>query len=97
MSFDLSWDIFAVLKGGMRIPYSGADPTRNRGCTELLPCMVVSDWNKQAASALSQLWALSHASMIVSKQFYWAIKSTKIWITSGTAGMYHGSLTWLGL
>ena len=42
MSFHLSWDTLAVLKGGMRIPYSGADPTRHRGCTERLPCLVVS-------------------------------------------------------
>ena len=42
MSFDFSWDTLAVLKGGMRIPYSVADPMRNRGRTELLPHLVVS-------------------------------------------------------
>ena len=42
MSFDLPWDTLAVLKSSMNIPYSGADPTRNRGCTELLPSLVVS-------------------------------------------------------
>ena len=63
MSFDLFLDTLA----GMRIPYSGADPPRNRGCTELLPppCCIL---NKQAASALPQLWALSHASMIVTER-----------------------------
>ena len=68
MSFDLSWDNLAVQKGGMRIQYSGADPTKNTGCTELLPRLVVSGTNKQ--SALHQLWALSHASMIVSERSY---------------------------
>ena len=79
MSFDLSWDTLAVLKCGMRIRYSGADPTRNSGCTE--PCCIL---NKQAASAIPQLgsWALSHASMIVSEHSYWAIRSTKICLTS---------------
>ena len=77
MSFDLSWDTFALR---MRITYSGADPTRNRGCTELLPPSCIL--NTQAASALPQLWALSHASMIVSERSYWAIRSTKIWLTS---------------
>ena len=42
MRFNLSWDTLAVLKGGMSIPYSGADPMRNRGCAELLPRPVVS-------------------------------------------------------
>ena len=54
MSFDLSWDTIAVLKGGMSIHYSGVDPTRDtcRSCTELLPRIVAFEWNKQAASAL---------------------------------------------
>ena len=69
MSFPLTWDSLAVLKGGMKIPYSGADPTRNRDCTY---CIL----NKQAASALPQLWTLcSHASIIVSERSYWAIRS----------------------
>ena len=40
MSFDLSWDTLAVLEGGMRIHYSGADPARDSGCTELLPALL---------------------------------------------------------
>ena len=31
----------AILKCGMRIRYSGADQTRDRGCSELLPRIVV--------------------------------------------------------
>ena len=50
MSFDLSLDILAVLMGSMRIHYSGADPSEDRGCTELLPRIVVFEWNKQAAN-----------------------------------------------
>ena len=49
MGFDLSWDTLAILKGGMRIHYGGADPTRDRGCTELLP-RIVFQWNKQAGA-----------------------------------------------
>ena len=40
MSFDLFWDTLAVLKGGMRIHYSGADPSRDSGCTELIPTLL---------------------------------------------------------
>ena len=47
MSFDLSWDTLAALKGGIRIHYSGADVMRDR---QLLPRTVVLEWNKQAAS-----------------------------------------------
>ena len=79
MSFGLPWNTLAVLKGGMRILYSGADPARDRGCTELLPRLVVSG---QGASALRQLWALSHVSMIIYERSYWAVRSTKIWLTS---------------
>ena len=52
MSFDLSWDTLAALKGGMRIHNSGADLMRYRDCNELPPSAVVLEWNKQAASAL---------------------------------------------
>ena len=52
MSFELSWDTLAVLKGGMRIYPSGADPSRDSGYTVLLSCIVASNWNKQAVSAL---------------------------------------------
>ena len=65
MSFDLSWDTLAVLKGGMGMYDSGADPTRDRGCTQLLPCVVVFEWNKQAPLTLGaqscvcdNIWAL---------------------------------------
>ena len=51
MGFDLSWNTLAIVKGG--IDYGSADPTRYRGCTELLPRIVVFERNKQAASALS--------------------------------------------
>ena len=53
MSFDPSWDTLAVLKGGMRIHYSDADPSEDSGCTEPLSCVVVFNWNKEVASALS--------------------------------------------
>ena len=84
MSFDLSWDTLAVLKGGMIIHYSGADPSRGSGCTELLPCIVVFNWKKQAACALPQLWVLSHVSMVVPEHSYWAVRSTKIWLLTKT-------------
>ena len=83
MSFDLSWDTLAVLKGGMRIYHSGADPSRDSGCTELLSCIVASNWNKQAVSALP--WVLSHISMVVPERSCWADRGTKIWLARGTA------------
>ena len=72
MGFDLSWDTLAIMKGGMRIHYSGADPTRDRGCTELLPHIVVFKWNEQAESVLPKLWVLSHVSVIIPKCSDWA-------------------------
>ena len=42
----------------MRIHYGGANPPGNRGYTKLLT--LVLKGNKQDASALSQLWVLSH-------------------------------------
>ena len=37
----------AVLNGGMRINYQGADPPRNGGCTKLLTGVIVLDWDAQ--------------------------------------------------
>ena len=37
---------------------------------------------KQAASALPQLWVLSHVSVRIPERPHWAIWSTKIWFTS---------------
>ena len=84
-TFDLSYDTLAVLKGGMRIHYNGADSKRDRGCTELLPPpppVVVFDWNKQAESALPQLRVLSHVSVIISGHSDWTIRSIRIWLDS---------------
>ena len=89
MSLDLSWDALAVLKGGMRIHYSGADPSGDSGCPQLFSGVVVFDWNKQTASA--RLWMLSHISVIVSESSQ--LGAPKSDLPVGTAGMYQGSLT----
>ena len=94
MSFDFSWDTLAVLKGGMRIHYSGAYPTRDSGCTELLPHVVVFNWNKQArlpflnsgSSVMYLCWYLSALT-------YWAVRAPKSGLPVRIAGLYHGSLT----
>ena len=66
----------------MRIHYSGADPSGDSGCTELLSSVAVLNRNKQAASAISYLWMLSQRSMLVSECSHWAVRSTKIRLPS---------------
>ena len=48
---DRSRKVPAILNGGMRINYGGANPPRNGGCTKLLTGVIVLDWNKRAAPA----------------------------------------------
>ena len=74
MGFDLPWDILANLDRGLRIHYGGAYPPGYRGCTKLLTCIIVLKGNKQAAPALSQLWVLSHVSVIIPEHHHWAVK-----------------------
>ena len=62
----------------MRIHYGGANPSANRGCTKHLTRNIVLKGNKKVASALSQLWVLSHVSVIIPERPHWAIRSTKI-------------------
>ena len=54
VSFNRSRKIPAVLNGGMRINYSGADPPRDGRCTQLLTGIIVLDWDKKTASVLPQ-------------------------------------------
>ena len=44
MSFDLSWDTLAVLKGGMRIRYSSADPSLTLGAQSSMVVPERSYW-----------------------------------------------------
>ena len=66
MSFNRSTKVLpAVLNGGMRINYSGADPPRDGGCTKLLTSVIVLDWDKKMASVLPQFRMLSKISVLV--------------------------------
>ena len=97
MGFDLPWDVLATLDRGMKIHYGGANPPGNRGCTKLLTCIIVLKGNKQAASASSQFWVLSHVSVMYLSARTRQLGAPKSDLQVGTAGMYQGSLTWLGL
>ena len=94
MSFDRSRKIPAVLNGGMRINYGGANPPRNGGCTKLLTGIIVLDWYKKAASVLPQFWMLSKISVIITQSSHTGqLGATNSDLPVGTAGMYQGSLT----
>ena len=95
MGFDLPWEVLATLEGGMRIHYGGANPPGNRGCSKLLTHIIILKGNKQAASGLSQLWVLSHVSVM--SGLTGQLGAPKSDLPVGTAGMYQESLTWLGL
>ena len=75
----------------MRICYSGADPSENSGCTELLSGVVVLNWNKQAVSAVFKLWMLSQISMMSSLTGQFGAPKSDLLV--GTAAMYQGLLT----
>ena len=51
-SFNRSRKVPAVLNGGMRINYSGADPPINGGWTKLLTGVIVLDRDKKTVSVL---------------------------------------------
>ena len=55
MGFDRPRKVLAVLNGGMRIDYRGADPSGNGGCTKLLAGVVVLNWDEETASVLPEL------------------------------------------
>ena len=95
MGFDLPWDVLATLERGMRIHCAGANPPGNRGCTKLLTRIIILKWNKQAASALSQLWVLSHVPVM--SALTGQLGAPKSDLPVGTAGINQGSLTWLDL
>ena len=97
MSFDITCDIHAALKRDMRIHYGGAYPLRNQSCTELLTSIVVLKGKKRAASALPLSWVLSHVSMTIPELPSLGNWSNNFVLPVRTAGMYHGSLTWLDL
>ena len=65
VSFDRSRKFPAVLNGGMRINYGGANSPRNGGCTKLLTGVIVLDWYKKTASVLPQFRMLSKISVII--------------------------------